>query len=396
VVVSGNAVVSLYAYKDAAVRLSAWAPGTSAATELDTRAYPDRAAIAASPSGRYVAFVRVADLFGETGHVQIRRRDGSGVAVSPAEARDLDLIGCQTELRFHDETHVVAFYCQKDAALPRVVVIDAESGAVVALSEVKRGSEEAVDQVQFVPGGRVVWSNLLSSRFDPGALKAGTIDGAVRQLLSRDVPRRQVAQLTLSPDGTTAYYLTGTRALQKISVVTGAALVLAPPPDPAERLLIAGVAPDGRTLALLRQKNLAPDRLALIDTNTRTSIEAQLGSGLALAGPVFTADSLLAVYLTDNDVLSAYPVRGGDRITVRSRVSRYLPLAGSHLLVLHDAMADRDAVASRIDAQAPAGMGTRELDRGLNPSPAGFWLLSPDRSKLVYLKGSGIYVTPVP
>lgn len=390
-VVSGNVIVSLYAYANAAVRLSAWAPGDGQATMLESRAFPSRAAVSASPSGRYVAYVSVADLAGETGHVQIRRRDGSGVAVSPMVVRDIDLLRCATELRFFDETHLVAFYCQKATAVPRVVVVDAESGQTVALSD---PAQESVEQVLLTPpvqgGGRVLWTNLLSSKLDPGALKAGTVAGDVRQVLSKSVPRKALAQLTLSPDGAAAYYLSATGTLVRVPVKTGGEVALTT--DKVDK--IAAISPDGRVAAVIRARAMPmPDRLSLIDTATKESVDPPLGSSLTLQGQLFTADSAYALYLTDGDTLAAFPVRGATgrpRVDVKTKVSRFAALQGSRLLVFHDAQA-AGAVASTVDVTDPATL--QRKDDGVNPSPSGTWVLTPDASKVLYVKGGGVYMT---
>lgn len=390
VVVSGHVIISLHDYRDSAVRLSAWAMGERAPRELDTRAYPLRAAIAASPQGHHVAYVRVADLNGEIGHIQIRRRDGTGVAVSPMLARDIDLLRCRTELAFWDEVRLVAFYCQRASGVPRVVIIEAESGRTVELSD---PAKENVEQVLFVPGGRILWTNLRSSTLDPGALKAGTVSGDVRQVLVAQVPPRVVAQLTLSPDGAEAYFLNGTGALVRVPVASGGQVVLTS--EKVDR--IAAISPDGRTVAVLRSRPMQPDRLSLVDTVSKESRDVPGGPGLQVRPPVFTADSSHCLYLTDGDVLGAFAVRGpagAPRLELQRQTSRHAALFGSHLLVLHGATMGENATASVLDVLDPAARLDKE--RGLNASPAGFWLLVPDGRKLLFVRGGGVYMTTLP
>ena len=139
-----------------------------------------------------------------------------------------------------------------------------------------------------------------------------------------------------------------------------------------------------------------PDRLSILDTMSKESTDVPIGSSLALAAQPFSTDSAYALFLTDTDTLSAFAVRGPvgrGRIDIKTKVSRFSPLAGGRLFLLHDAVMG-SAVASVVDIKEPAAL--TEKDRGLNPSPTGFWLISPDASKVLYVKGSGIYMTTLP
>jgi hypothetical protein len=96
-------------------------------------------------------------------------------------------------------------------------------------------------------------------------------------------------------------------------------------------------------------------------------------------------------------VLSAFPVRGAagaPRIQVKAKVARFAALDATRLFVLHDVVMAQSAVASVVDVKDP--QAAAEKQQGLNPSPAGFWTLVPDGSKVLYVKGGGVYMTTLP
>lgn len=395
VVVSGNAVLTLAEGAQGDLRLSAWVPGAPAAAELDRKAFSGKGALAATADGQRVAYVHLRDLLGETGDILIRRPDGTGVAVSPAEMAGIDLIACPVELRFYSPTQLLAHYCQPGMP-PRVAVADVDTGVVTALSN---GMTESVEQMLPSPGGRVLWTNLPTSIRDPSALKSVPVGGGAARVLATKLPEWAAAQLTLSPSGAAAFYLSGNGALYRVAVSgTGGSAPLVLAPGPFERLL--GPSPDGALLAVLRDQGA---HLDLIDAITGTLLEVPAGAGLSASAISFSADAAYLLYLAEGDTLFAFPSRGPRGVTpirVRAKVARFAPLLDGRALLLHDLVGpDGQATASVADVRAPALL--REKDRGVSAGAKG-WLVSQDRTRLVYLKGlkgqtgSEIYLSLLP
>lgn len=393
VVVSGNAVLTLSEGAQGDLRLSAWVPGAPAAAELDRKAFAGKGAIAATADGQRVAYVHLRDLLGETGDILIRRPDGTGVAVSPPQMAGIDLIGCPVELRFHSPTLLVAHYC-KPGMPPRVAVADVDTAYVTPLSnEVNESVEQVLTGAGAGAGGRILWTNLATSARHPSALKSAPVTGGEVRVLAQ-VPERAAAQITLSPSGVAAFYLSEAGALYRVPVSGGVA-PLALAPGPFERLL--GPSPDGAQLALLRDQGA---HLDLLDAITGTMLEVPAGAGLSASAIAFSADAAHLLYLAEGDTLFAYPARGPRGVTptrVRAKVARFAPLSDSKALLLHDlaglAGPEGTATASVVDVRAPALL--REKDRGVSAGARG-WLVSLDRSKLVYQKGTDLYLALLP
>lgn len=390
VVVSGNAVLTLSEGAQGDLRLSAWVPGAPAAAELDRKAFSGKGALAATVDGQRVAYVHLRDLLGETGDILVRRPDGTGVAVSPPQMAGIDLVGCPVELRFYSPTLLVAHFC-KPGMPPRAAVANVDTAEVFSLSN---SVDESVEQVLTGAGagGRILWTNLATSARHPSALKSAAVIGGDVRVLAQ-VPERAAAQVTLSPSGLVAFFLNEAGALYRVPVSGsggGGALVLAP--GPFDRLL--GPSPDGAQLALLRDQGA---HLDLLDAITGTMLEVPAGAGLSASAIAFSTDAAHLLYLAEGDTLFAYPARGPRGVTptrVRAKVARFAPLSEGKALLLHDLVGpEGTATASVVDVRAPALL--REKDRGVSAGTRG-WLVSQDRSKLVYQKGADLYLSLLP
>lgn len=395
--VYNDAVVAFYGYGGGTAHVGAWVPGMARLQELDDRALPQRGAFAASPLRNGRANIAYVHAVGDLGDIQVRLSDGSQRgAVSLAELRGIDPLSCVTELAFYDPAHLVALYCPRGRP-SQLAVADVSGGTATLLSD---PDKEDVEQALVVPQGRILWVNRRSSAMDRGALKSATLDGSVRQVIEPMVPVKTMAQLTVSPQGDFVYYLSGAGVLKKVHVrgeVPTQALL-----DGDKVLRLAGIAPDGATVAVVVPAGGMPaEKLLLVDVKSGARIEPPLAAKQNSFPGSFTADSRLALYLTDGNVLSAYPVRaaqGTPRQDLHARVTGFLPLRRGQLLLLHDPDDARGGLvtASLLDTAAPGMMPAQALDRGLNPSPSGLVLTTADRGRLLYVKGGAIYVTDLP